>query len=143
MYIYLTKNNTVKEIIPTFNPLLPGVSIFERYPEEFLELLIEVNDDVFVKEGFIYDSLTNSFREPIEEDYQLIKEELKEELTPAQIREQLYNTEPVIEWENKILTITEASQIWLYYAAEDSEKSQILSELIAIEKNKIRLAYPD
>lgn len=143
MYIYLTKNNRVKEIIPTFNPLLPGVPINERYPEEFIDLLIEVEDNELVKEGFIYDNLTNSFREPTEEDNIQIKENINKELTPSQIREQLYNTSLVIEWENKILTITEASQIWLYYAAENSNKALQISELIIQEKNKIRLEHPD
>lgn len=143
MYIYLTKNNRVKEIIPTFSPLLPGVPINERYPEEFIDLLIEVEDSELVKEGFIYDNLTNSFREPTEEDNIQIKENINKELTPSQIREQLYNTSLVIEWENKILTITEASQIWAYYAAENSNKALQISELIIQEKNKIRLEHPD
>lgn len=143
MYIYLTKNNRVKEIIPTFSPLLPGVPINERYPEEFIDLLIEVEDSELIKEGFIYDNLTNSFREPTEEDNIQIKENINKELTPSQIREQLYNTSLVIEWENKILTITEASQIWAYYAAENSNKALQISELIIQEKNKIRLEHPD
>lgn len=143
MYIYLTKDNRVKEIIPTFSPLLPGVPINERYPEEFIDLLLEVEDNEFIKEGFIYDNLTNSFREPTEEDNIQIKENINKELTPSQIREQLYNTSLVIEWENKILTITKASQIWAYYAAENSNKALQISELIIQEKNKIRLEHPD
>lgn len=142
MYIYLTKNNRVKEIIPTFNPLLPGVPINERYPEEFIDLLVEVEDNDSIQEGFIYDNLTKSFREPTEDDF-VKKEETYKELTPSQIRENLYNTSLVIEWENKLLTITEASQIWLYYAVENNNKASALSELIIQEKTKIREEYPD
>lgn len=65
------------------------------------------------------------------------------ELTPVQLREQAYNTEKVIEWESSMITVTEASQLWQYYAAEGSLKANTLQELIANAKSDIRLKYPD
>ena len=44
-------------------------------------------------------------------------------LTPAQQREEAYNTEAIIEWDGELLTVTEAAQLWQYYAAEGSEKA--------------------
>ena len=66
------------------------------------------------------------------------------ELTPAQKREQTYNTEPIIEWEGAYLTVTEAAQKWSYYAAEgDITKTQALTAKIAEAKQSIREKYPD
>jgi len=66
------------------------------------------------------------------------------ELTPAQKREQAYNTEPVIEWDGNFLTVTQAAQQWAYYAAEGDEyKSGALTALIARAKQDIRERYPD
>lgn len=64
-------------------------------------------------------------------------------LTPSQLREQAYNNDKVIEWEDQMITVTKASQLWQYYAAEGSLKATILQELIADAKMDIRLKYPD
>lgn len=65
------------------------------------------------------------------------------ELTPAQKRENAYNTDPIIEWDGQNITVTEAAQQWEYYAAEGSDKATTLTELIAAAKAKIREQYPD
>ena len=66
------------------------------------------------------------------------------EPTPAQQRENAYNTEKVIEWGGEMLTVTEASQKWQYYAAEgDTAKTDELTTLIAAAKETIRQQYPD
>ena len=63
--------------------------------------------------------------------------------TPAQQREEAYNTQPIIPWEGELLTVSRAAQKWMYYAAEDSEKAAELTALIAAAKQSIRAQYPD
>ena len=64
--------------------------------------------------------------------------------TPAQLREEAYNTQAVIAWDGSMLTVTEASQKWQYYAAEgNAEKTEELTSLIARAKQSIREQYPD
>lgn len=65
------------------------------------------------------------------------------EPAPAEKREEAYNTERLIEWDGNTLTVTEAAQLWQYYAAEGSEKATALTVLIAEAKAKIREEYPD
>ena len=64
--------------------------------------------------------------------------------TPAQQRENAYNTQAVIAWEGSMITVTEASQKWQYYAAEgNTVKTDALTALIAEAKASIREQYPD
>ncbi len=63
--------------------------------------------------------------------------------TPAQQREAAYNTQPIIEWEGELLTVSQAAQKWMYYAAEDNAKADELTALIAAAKQTIREQYPD
>ena len=66
------------------------------------------------------------------------------ELTPAQLREQAYNTQPVIKWDGSMLTVTQAAQQWAYYAAEgNTAKTDELTALIAEAKASIRARWPD
>ena len=63
---------------------------------------------------------------------------------PAQLREEAYNTQAVIAWDGEMLTVTEASQKWQYYAAEgNTSKTDALTALIAEVKASIREQYPD
>ena len=65
-------------------------------------------------------------------------------MTPAELREQAYNTQPMVAWDGSILTVTQAAQKWAYYAAEgDTEKTDKLTSLIASSKQIIREQYPD
>ena len=64
-------------------------------------------------------------------------------LTPSELREQAYNTEAVIEWDGEMITVTQASQLWQYYATEGSEKASVLTALVAAAKQEIRSKYPD
>ena len=67
-----------------------------------------------------------------------------EKPTAAQLRENEYNTKKVVEWDSAVITVTEASQKWQYYAAEgNTEKASKLTELIAEAKANIREQYPD
>lgn len=64
--------------------------------------------------------------------------------TASQMRENAYNTEQVIEWDGAMITVTEASQKWQYYAAEgNTVKIDELTALIAEAKASIREQYPD
>ena len=62
---------------------------------------------------------------------------------PAEQREKAYNEERLIEWDGNMLTVTEAATLWQYYAAEGSEKAQMLTGLIVEAKETIRAKYPD
>ncbi|MDO5765665.1 MAG: hypothetical protein Q4P84_08210 [Elusimicrobiales bacterium] len=65
-------------------------------------------------------------------------------LTPAQQREQAYNTQPIVEWDGQLLTVTEAAQQWAYYSAEGATgKTLELTSLISQAKRTIREQYPD
>ena len=64
--------------------------------------------------------------------------------SPAKQREEAYNTQAIIPWDGEMLTVTQASQKWQYYAAEgNTEKTDELTALIAEAKAKIREQYPD
>ena len=58
--------------------------------------------------------------------------------TAEELREIAYNTEKCIEWDGDMITVTEAAQLWQYYAAEDSPKAGQLTALIAAAKAEIR-----
>ena len=70
------------------------------------------------------------------------EEELEEDrkgrepvLTPAQQREQAYNTQPIVEWDGQLLTVTEAAQQWAYYSAEGATgKTPELTSLLSQPK---------
>lgn len=65
-------------------------------------------------------------------------------LTPAQQREQAYNTQPIVEWDGQLLTVTEAAQQWAYYSAEGATgKTLELTSRISDAKRTIREQYPD
>ena len=65
------------------------------------------------------------------------------EPTPAEQREAAYNTEAIIEWDGEMITVTQAAQLWQYYAAEGNEKAGALTARIAEAKQSIRTKYPD
>lgn len=74
-----------------------------------------------------------------------IPETKTEPVTPApsEQREEAYNTQPIVEWEGQMLTVTQAAQKWQYYAAEGSAKADELQALIGAAKQSIREQYPD
>lgn len=90
-------------------------------------------------------------KKPDEDGYTPTTEEIADmepapvpELTPAEQREQAYNTERVIRWDGELLSVTEAAQKWAYYAAEGrTDKTDKLTALIAAAKASIRAQYPD
>lgn len=75
----------------------------------------------------------------------LIEEEIKMQTpdTPAEWREQAYNTEAIVLWDEEFITVTAAAQLWQYYAAEGSPKAEELQNAISTAKSTIREKYPD
>lgn len=71
--------------------------------------------------------------------------EIPAALTPTaeERREIAYNTEPCIEWDNGMITVTAAAQLWQYYAAEGSDKANQLTALISAAKAEIRARIHD
>lgn len=79
-----------------------------------------------------------------EEDLEEDRKAREPVLAPAQQREQAYNTQPIVEWDGQLLTVTEAAQQWAYYSAEGTTgKTLELTSLISQAKRTIREQYPD
>lgn len=71
-------------------------------------------------------------------------------LAPAQEREQAYESlryredeSPLIEWEDRPITVDQAVKKYQEYFAEGSRKAKQLQRLIAGAKQHIRNIYPD
>lgn len=66
-------------------------------------------------------------------------------LDPKQLRERAYTTgESSILWKDRVMTIDEANTRFIQYFAENNAvDSEALQELIKIEKERIRIKYPD
>ena len=64
-------------------------------------------------------------------------------LPVAQLREQAYNTEEIIPWADGMITVTAASTLWQYYAAEGSSKADELQAQIVSAKDEIRARFSD
>lgn len=72
-----------------------------------------------------------------------VPKELEIVLSPVELREQAYNIEKIIAFNNSTYTVTEATTLWQYYAAEGSDKATELTALIAKAKEEIRTKYHD
>ena len=64
MYVNLNENNEVIEIISDIDPVFPDVPITERYPPDFIETLIYVDDNANVGCGMVYDKEAETFTYP-------------------------------------------------------------------------------
>lgn len=119
------KDNIVVEIIPEY-----ALPVEKWYGEEFAKDCVTAPDDV--EQGFVYNLANGEFSPPV-----------KPTPNPTEQRENAYNTDPVIEWDGEMLTVTQAATMWQYYAAEGSEKANELQGLIATAKQTIREQFPD
>ena len=63
--------------------------------------------------------------------------------TPEELRERAYETDKVISYEGKMLTVDEANRKWQEYQAEGNSKANELTTLIANAKATIREQYSD
>lgn len=66
MYIYLTSQNTVAELIPDENPVFPGIPIEERYAPDFVAKLLHVPDETKADQNWLYDPESGAFSPPPE-----------------------------------------------------------------------------
>ena len=84
-----------------------------------------------------------SYKKELAEN-KVAESEPEPELTPAERREQAYNTEPCVALDGSMLTVTEAAQLWQYYAAEGrTDKTDELTALISAAKASIRERWLD
>ena len=63
--------------------------------------------------------------------------------TPVEEREEAYRTLPIVEWEDKLLTVDQANKIYYNYFVEDSYNALLIKENIIIAKQTIRELYPN
>ena len=63
--------------------------------------------------------------------------------TPEELRERAYETDKVISYEGKMLTVDEANRKWQEYQAEGNSKANELTTMVANAKATIREHYPD
>ena len=63
--------------------------------------------------------------------------------TTEELRERAYETDKVIRYEGKMLTVDEANRKWQEYQAEGNSKANELTTMIANAKATIREQYPD
>ena len=61
--------------------------------------------------------------------------------TPEELRERAYETDKVISYEGKMLTVDEANRKWQEYQAEGNSNANELTTLIANAKATIREQY--
>ena len=113
-------------------------------PEEFVELFYSTNPAGFVNIEVVDGTVSAMTINQEAFDAYIASLPTPQELTPSEKREEAYNTEKIIEWDGEMITVTEASQLWQYYSAEgNTEKSSMLTALIAEAKETIRAKYPD
>ena len=63
--------------------------------------------------------------------------------TPEELRERAYETDKVISYKGKMLTVDEANRKWQEYQAEGNSKANELTTMIANAKATIREQYPN
>lgn len=74
------------------------------------------------------------------ETMQLIDDEI---IIPSIQRENAYNNDKIIEWENNLITVDEANKIYYNYFVENNPKAEEIQILIIAAKSDIREMYPN
>lgn len=64
MYALLDSNNNVIEIIKEEDDMFPGLSIYDRYSEEFCNMMVKIPDGQDVDQNDVYDQESNTFHKP-------------------------------------------------------------------------------
>lgn len=67
----------------------------------------------------------------------------KGERSSSELRAEAYANDPIIDWNNELITVDQANTLFYNYFAEGNIKSDELQVLIAQAKESIRLKYPD
>ena len=127
MYILLTENNTVTEIIPDENPIFPGVPIEQRYAPDFVAKLLHFPDETEVAQNWVYDPETKTFSEPPKPEPvpvpepELDLESIKaERITQSKANLDTYLLEHPLQW-------TDGK----YYAITAEKQNQLTSKIMA------------
>lgn len=70
---------------------------------------------------------------------------IQQELTPAQLRQIAYYTEPLIEWQGELLTCDKArdEKMSVYFYSNQTEKLQQLQALWLAARTEIQNRYPE
>lgn len=116
--------NDISECPPDW-AIVPDDMVTENYPYGKIDTGIR-------EDGYL--EVTNWIPNPIPAE---------EVPTPAELREAAYNNDNCISWEGEMVTVTEAAQLWQYYASEGHDYATQLQTLIAEAKANIRIQYPD
>ena len=127
MYILLTDENTVSEIIPDENPIFPGVPIEQRYAPDFVAKLLHFPDETEVAQNWVYDPETETFSEPP-------KPEPEPEPEPEPDLESI-KAERIAQSKTALETyLLEHPLLWTdgeYYAITAEKQNQLTSKIMA------------
>lgn len=127
MYILLTDENTVSEIIPDENPIFPGVPIEQRYAPDFVAKLLHFPDETEVAQNWVYDPETETFSEPP-------KPEPEPEPEPEPDLESI-KAERIAQSKTDLETyLLEHPLLWTdgeYYAITAEKQNQLTSKIMA------------
>jgi hypothetical protein len=63
--------------------------------------------------------------------------------TSAELRQEAYRTDKMINWQSNIITVDEAINLFTKYFAENHQNSEVLRSKIIVAKAEIRELYPD
>lgn len=125
MKIVRIENGVVVEILPV-GTYEKGIAYW--YGSDFASKCVEAPDDVV--QGMVHQNGEFSF--PAEEA-----------LHPAEQREHEYETNPIIKWQGRNITVDQANTAYLQYSAEGSPEATEIQALIIVAKESIRQMYPD
>lgn len=123
------------------NPQDKKIDGYVVLPEEMLNTYLDAK-------GFVDITIKSDMVKTIAVNQQALDAYLKNypvySDTPAQKREECYRTERIIEWDNRMLTVDEAEDLFgKYFAEGNQEIYESLRTLIAQAKASIREHYPD
>ena len=111
------------------------------YGEDYATVPDHMVQDIMETNGFCDIVLNKDGTEVV--SFTALEKPAPAPIPASELREQAYNSEAIIEWDNSTITVTQASQLWQYYAAEGSEKAEQLQALISEAKAIIRDKYHD
>lgn len=92
---------------------------------------------VEVSDGVVTSLATNT------DAYVAYQNSIAMQKTAAQLREEAYDVDAIVDWHDEYITVTKAALLWQYYAAEGNDViTAELTAKIAEAKASIRDRYP-
>lgn len=92
---------------------------------------------VEVSDGVVTSLVTNA------DAYATYQDSIAMQKSAAQLREEAYDADAIIDWHDEYITVTKAALLWQYYAAEGNDViTAELTTKIAEAKASIRDRYP-